>query len=160
LAGGGLDVLLSARRVAQLAAIGLDITTEMRTHARDHAIQTRATSFEFHAGQIEDIPLPDGSVDVVISNCVIALSGDKVAVLGEIAHVLLPGGRIGITDILADDTLTDADRVQRSGKAECLAGALTQTDYGSLLGGGRVHRRGDPSDASGRDSLRVLHSGQ
>ena len=98
-------------------------------------------------------------MDVVISNCVIALSVDKVAVFGEIAHVLRPGGRIGITDILADDTLTDADRGQRSGKAECLAGALTQTDYGSLLGGGRVHRRGDPSDASGRDSLRVLHSG-
>ena len=70
----------------------------------------------------------------MISNCVIALSVDKVAVFGEIAHVLRPGGRIGITDILADDTLTDADRVQRSGKAECLAGALTHTDYGSLLG--------------------------
>ena len=79
-------------------------------------------------------------MDVVISNCVIALSVDKVAVFGEIAHVLRPGGRIGITDILADDTLTDADRVQRSGKAECLAGALTQTDYGSLLG-----RSGSPT---------------
>jgi hypothetical protein len=79
-------------------------------------------------------------VDVVISNCVIALSVDKVAVFGEIAHVLRPGGRTGITDILADDTLTDADRVQRSGKAECLAGALTHTDYGSLLG-----RSGSPT---------------
>jgi SAM-dependent methyltransferase len=132
--GGGLDVLLSARRVGPTGkAIGLDMTDEMLTLARDHAAQAGATNVEFLAGQIEHIPLPDGSVDVVISNCVITLSADKAAVFAEIARVLRPGGRIGITDILAEDTLTDADRAQRAGKVECLAGAVTQTGYWSLL---------------------------
>jgi L-amino acid N-acyltransferase YncA/2-polyprenyl-3-methyl-5-hydroxy-6-metoxy-1,4-benzoquinol methylase len=132
--GGGLDVLLSARRVGPTGkAIGLDMTPEMLGLARHHATQAGATNVEFRAGRIEDIPLPDNSVDVVISNCVIALSVDKTAVLGEIARVLHPGGRIGITDILAADTLTDTDRAQRAGKVECLAEALTQADYRSLL---------------------------
>jgi SAM-dependent methyltransferase len=132
--GGGLDVLLSARRVGPTGkAIGLDMTAEMLDLARDHAGRAGATNVEFLAGRIEDIPLPDGTVDVVISNCVIALSVDKAAVFAEIARVLRPGGRIGITDILADDTLTDADRAQRAGRIECLAGALTQADYRSLL---------------------------
>ena len=132
--GGGLDVLLSARRVGPTGrAIGLDMTTEMLDLARDHAAQAGATNAEFLAGRIEDIPLPDNSVDVVISNCVIALSVDKAAVFTEIARVLRPGGRIGITDILAEDTLTDADRAARAGKVECLAGALTQAHYRSLL---------------------------
>jgi L-amino acid N-acyltransferase YncA/2-polyprenyl-3-methyl-5-hydroxy-6-metoxy-1,4-benzoquinol methylase len=132
--GGGLDVLLSARRVGPTGkAIGLDMTDEMLTLARDHAAQAGATNVEFLAGQIEHIPLPDSSVDVVISNCVITLSADKAAVFAEIARILRPGGRIGITDILAEDTLTDADRAQRAGKVECLADALTQTGYWSLL---------------------------
>ncbi|HEV7978828.1 GNAT family N-acetyltransferase [Amycolatopsis sp.] len=127
--GGGLDVLLSARRVGPTGtAIGLDMTAEMLGLARGHATEAAATNVEFLAGRIEDIPLPDDSVDVVISNCVIALSVDKAAVFAEIARVLRPGGRIGITDIL-----TDADRAQRAGKVECLAGALTQADYRSLL---------------------------
>jgi L-amino acid N-acyltransferase YncA/2-polyprenyl-3-methyl-5-hydroxy-6-metoxy-1,4-benzoquinol methylase len=133
--GGGLDVLLSARRVGPTGkAIGLDMTPEMLTLARDHAAQAGATNVEFLAGRIEDIPLPDDSVDVVISNCVIALSVDKAAVFAEIARVLRPGGRIGITDILAADSLTDTDRALRAGKVECLAGALTQAGYRSLLG--------------------------
>jgi L-amino acid N-acyltransferase YncA len=132
--GISLDVLLSARRVGPTGtAIGLDMTAEMLDLARGHATEAGATNVEFLAGRIEDIPLPDDSVDVVISNCVIALSVDKAAVFAEIARVLRPGGRIGITDILADDTLTDADRAQRAGKVECLAGALTQADYRSLL---------------------------
>jgi arsenite methyltransferase len=132
--GGGLDVLLSARRVGPTGkAIGLDMTSEMLDLARDHAAQAGATNVEFLAGRIEDIPLPDDSVDVVISNCVIALSADKAAVFAEIARVLRPGGRVGITDILADDTLTDADRAQRAGHVECLAGALTPAGYRSLL---------------------------
>jgi L-amino acid N-acyltransferase YncA/precorrin-6B methylase 2 len=132
--GGGLDVLLSARRVGPAGrAIGLDMTEEMLALARDHAAQAGVTNVEFLPGRIENIPLPDGSVDVVISNCVIALSADKSAVFGEIARVLRPGGRIGITDVLAEDTLTDAERAKRAGKVECLAGALTQSDYRRLL---------------------------
>jgi SAM-dependent methyltransferase len=132
--GGGLDVLLSARRVGPAGkAIGLDMTEEMLTLAQDHAARAGATNVEFLAGRIEDIPLPGNSVDVVISNCVIALSVDKAAVFTEIARVLRPGGRIGITDILAADTLTDADRARRAGYVECLAGALTQVEYRSLL---------------------------
>jgi L-amino acid N-acyltransferase YncA/SAM-dependent methyltransferase len=132
--GGGLDVLLSARRVGPTGtAIGLDLTDEMLTLARDHATQASATNVEFLAGRIEDIPLPDDAVDVVISNCVIAQSTDKTAVFTEVARVLRLGGRIGITDILAEDTLTDADRAQRAEKFECLAGALTQAAYRSLL---------------------------
>ena len=132
--GGGLDVLLSARRVGPTGtAIGLDMTEEMLHLACHHATQAGATNVKFLTGRIEDIPLPDNSVDVVISNCVIALSADKTAVFTEIARVLRPGGRIGITDILAEDTLTDADRAQRAGNVECLAGALTHGAYRSLL---------------------------
>jgi L-amino acid N-acyltransferase YncA/2-polyprenyl-3-methyl-5-hydroxy-6-metoxy-1,4-benzoquinol methylase len=132
--GGGLDVLLSARRVGPEGwAIGLDMTDDMLTLARRHAEQAGVTNVEFLKGTIEQIPLPDASVDVVISNCVIALSPDKPAVFGEIARVLRPGGRLGITDILADDTLTDAERAARAGAVECLGGALTADRYRALL---------------------------
>ena len=128
--GGGLDVLLSARRVGPTGtAYGLDMTDDML----EHAARAGATNVEFLAGRIEDIPLPGNSVDVVISNCVIALSVDQAAVFTEIARVLRPGGRIGITDILAAGTLTDADRARRAGHVECLAGALTEGEYRSLL---------------------------
>jgi L-amino acid N-acyltransferase YncA/2-polyprenyl-3-methyl-5-hydroxy-6-metoxy-1,4-benzoquinol methylase len=134
--GGGLDVLLSARRVGPSGrAIGLDMTDDMLTLARRHAEQAGVTNAEFLKGTIERIPLPDASVDVVISNCVIALSPDKPAVFGEIARVLRPGGRLGITDILADDTLTDAERAARAGAVECLGGALTADRYRALLQG-------------------------
>ncbi|MGW5718620.1 GNAT family N-acetyltransferase [Amycolatopsis sp. NPDC003865] len=130
--GGGLDVLLSARRVGPAGrAIGLDATEEMLTLARRHAEQAGVANAEFVHGTIERIPLPDASVDVVISNCVIALSADKPAVFREIARVLRPGGRLGITDLLAAATLTDAERA--AGTAECLGGALTAEDYRALL---------------------------
>ncbi len=132
--GGGLDVLLSARRVGPTGrAIGLDMTEEMLTLARDHAAEAGVSNAEFLAGRIEDIPLPDASVDVVISNCVIALSTDKTAAFTQIARVLRPGGRLGITDILAEDTLTDTERAQRAGNVECLATALTAEQYECLL---------------------------
>ncbi|GAA4554191.1 methyltransferase domain-containing protein [Amycolatopsis samaneae] len=132
--GGGLDVLLSARRVGPTGrAIGLDMTDEMLTLARRHAREAEITNAEFRAGTIESIPLPDRSVDVVISNCVIALSADKPTVFAEIARVLRPGGRLGVTDIIAEDTLTDTERAHRADKVECLAGALTATDYRTLL---------------------------
>jgi arsenite methyltransferase len=136
--GGGLDVLLSARRVGPTGkAFGLDMTAEMLDLARERAAEAGAANVEFLAGRIEDIPLPANSVDVVISNCVIALSVDKAAVFAEIARVLRPGGRIGIADILADDTLTEADRARRAGNVECLAGALTQAGYRALLDAAR-----------------------
>ncbi|MFD9891310.1 arsenite methyltransferase [Amycolatopsis sp. NPDC059027] len=132
--GGGLDVLLSARRVGPTGrAIGLDMTDEMLTLARRHAAEAGIANVEFRKGAIENIPLPDHSVDVVISNCVIALSADKPAVFAEIARVLRPGGRLGITDIIADDTLTDTERARRADAVECLAGALTATGYRTLL---------------------------
>ncbi|WP_370970460.1 methyltransferase domain-containing protein [Amycolatopsis sp. cg9] len=130
--GGGLDVLLSARRVGPTGrAIGLDMTDDMLTLARRHAERADVTNAEFIRGEIERIPLPDASVDVVISNCVIALSADKPAVFAEIARVLRPGGRLGITDVVADDAVTDADRAARA--AECLGGALTAGRYRALL---------------------------
>ncbi|MEV5714211.1 arsenite methyltransferase [Amycolatopsis mediterranei] len=134
--GGGLDVLLSARRVGPTGrAIGVDMTDEMLTLARRHAAQAGVTNAEFIKGTIEQIPLPDASVDVVISNCVIALSPDKRAVFTEIARVLRPGGRMGITDILATESLTDAEREQaaRTEAVECLGGALTTNDYEDIL---------------------------
>ncbi|MEV6879433.1 methyltransferase domain-containing protein [Amycolatopsis sp. NPDC051128] len=132
--GGGLDVLLSARRVGPAGrAIGLDMTDEMLALARRHVEQAGVANAEFVKGAIERIPLPDASVDVVVSNCVIALSSDKRAVFAEIARVLCPGGRLGITDILADETLTDAERADRAGAVECLGGALTAGGYRDLL---------------------------
>jgi arsenite methyltransferase len=130
--GGGLDVLLSARRVGPAGrAIGLDMTDDMLTLARRHAEHAGVDNVEFVKGTIERIPLPDASVDVVISNCVIALSSDKPAVFGGIARVLRPGGRLGVTDILADGPLTDAERAARA--VECLGGALTADRYRALL---------------------------
>lgn len=132
--GGGLDVLLSARRVGPAGrAIGLDMTDDMLTLARSHATRAGVTNAEFHKGTIEHIPLPDNSVDVVISNCVIALSADKAAVFAEIVRVLRPGGRVGITDVIADDSLTEPERAQRAAHVECIAGALKVTEYQTLL---------------------------
>jgi Methylase involved in ubiquinone/menaquinone biosynthesis len=128
--GGGIDVLLSARRVGPTGfAYGLDMTDEMLELARRNAAEAGASNVEFLKGRIEAIPLPDASVDVVISNCVINLSTDKVAVLAEIARVLRPGGRMGVSDVVADDSLSPAERASRGSFAGCIAGALSFAEY-------------------------------
>ncbi len=128
--GGGIDVLLSAQRVGPTGfAYGIDMTDEMLDLARQNVATAGATNVEFRKGQIEALPLPDSSVDVVISNCVINLSTDKAAVLAEIARVLRPGGRIGISDVVADDVLSPAERVERGSFTGCIAGALSFAEY-------------------------------
>jgi SAM-dependent methyltransferase len=128
--GGGIDVLLSARRVGPSGfAYGVDMTDEMLTLARANAARANAANVEFRKGQIEDLPQPDASVDVVISNCVINLSTDKPAVLDEIFRVLVPGGRIGITDVVAEDHLMAAGRAAVGSYVGCIAGALSRAEY-------------------------------
>jgi arsenite methyltransferase len=128
--GGGIDVLLSARRVGPTGfAYGLDMTEEMLELAQRNAAEAGATNIKFVKGHIEAIPLPDATVDVVISNCVINLSVDKPAVLAQIARVLRPGGRIGVSDVVAEDRLPPADRAERGSFVGCIAGALSVTEY-------------------------------
>ena len=123
--GGGIDVLLSARRVGPAGKVyGLDMTEEMLDLARTHARQAGAGNAEFLLGRIEAIPLPDSSVDVIISNCVICLSADRPALFAESFRVLRPGGRLGVTDILAEDHLTLAQRIERGGVVGCTGVAL------------------------------------
>jgi arsenite methyltransferase len=132
--GGGIDVLLSAKRVGPTGrAIGLDMTDEMLALAQRNAAEAGATNVEFVRGQIEDIPLPAESVDVVISNCVINLAADKPSVFREIARVLRPGGRMGVTDIVAEDHLTAAERATRGSFVGCIAGALSMSEFRSGL---------------------------
>jgi arsenite methyltransferase len=128
--GGGIDVLLSARRVGETGfAYGVDMTDEMLALARANAEKAGVTNVEFVKGAIEDVPLPDGAVDVVISNCVINLSVDKPRVLAEMFRVLAPGGRIGISDVVAEDHLSPADRAERGSYVGCIAGALSRREY-------------------------------
>lgn len=128
--GGGIDVLLSARRVGPTGkAYGLDMTDEMLALALSNAAKAGATNVEFLKGNIEAIPLPGNTIDVVISNCVINLSVDKPAVFAETFRVLRPGGRIGISDVVADDHLTPAERAERGSYVSCIAGALTFGEY-------------------------------
>jgi arsenite methyltransferase len=128
--GGGIDVLLSARRVGETGyAYGVDMTDEMLALARANAEKAGVTNVEFVKGTIEDVPLPDGVVDVVISNCVINLSIDKPKVLTEMFRVLAPGGRIGISDVVAEDHLTAAERAERGSYVACIAGALSRSEY-------------------------------
>jgi len=128
--GGGIDVLLSARRVGPSGfAYGVDMTEDMLTLARANAARAGAANVEFRKGEIEALPLPDAAVDVVISNCVINLSVDKPAVLAEMFRVLVPGGRIGISDVVAEDHLTPADRAAAGSYVGCIAGALSRAEY-------------------------------
>ncbi len=132
--GGGIDVLLSARRVGPTGrAFGLDMTDEMLALARRNAAEAGATNVEFLKGTIEAIPLPADSIDVVISNCVVNLAADKPSVFREIARVLRPGGRVGISDIVADDSLTAEQRAERGSYVGCIAGALSFSEYASGL---------------------------
>jgi SAM-dependent methyltransferase len=128
--GGGIDVLLSAQRVGPGGrAFGLDMTDEMLALAQRNAADAGVTNVEFLKGRIEAIPLPAASIDVVISNCVINLSADKPAVLAEMARVLRPGGRLGISDVVADDRLGAAERADRGSHVGCIAGALSFSEY-------------------------------
>ncbi|HEX5149237.1 MAG TPA: arsenite methyltransferase [Candidatus Limnocylindrales bacterium] len=128
--GGGIDVLLSAKRVGPAGfAYGLDMTDEMLELANRNATEAGATNVEFRKGRMEAIPLGSASVDVVISNCVINLSTDKAAVFAEIARVLRPGGRMGVSDVVADDSLSPAVRAERGSFAGCIAGALSFSEY-------------------------------
>jgi len=128
--GGGIDVILSAKRVGPTGiAYGLDMTDEMLALAQQNARDAEVSNVHFLKGVIEQIPLPANSVDVVISNCVINLSVDKPAVLTEIARVLRPGGRIGISDVVAEDRLTSQERAERGSYVGCIAGALSKGEY-------------------------------
>ena len=128
--GGGIDVILSARRVGPTGrAYGLDMTDEMLSLAQRNAEEAGIHNAVFLKGVIEEIPLPAASVDVVISNCVINLSVDKVAVATEMARVLRPGGRLGISDVVAEDALSPADRAERGSYCGCVAGALSKGEY-------------------------------
>jgi ubiquinone/menaquinone biosynthesis C-methylase UbiE len=132
--GAGADVLISARRVGATGrVIGLDMTDEMLELARANAARAGVTNAEFVKGHIEDIPLPDASVDVVISNCVINLSGDKAAVLGEVARVLRPGGRFAVSDVIADPDMDEATRADMAQWTGCIAGALTREEFEAAL---------------------------
>jgi arsenite methyltransferase len=128
--GGGIDVILSAKRVGPTGvAYGLDMTDEMLALARRNVAEAGVRNVHLLKGVIEEIPLPAGSVDVVISNCVINLSVDKPAVLTEIARVLKRGGRIGISDVVAEDRLAPAERAERGSFVGCIAGALSKGEY-------------------------------
>jgi arsenite methyltransferase len=128
--GGGIDVLLSARRVGPAGkAYGLDMTEEMLALARRNAEQAGARNVEFLKGHIEQVPLPAATVDVVISNCVVNLSVDKPAVFAEAFRVLKPGGRLGVSDIVAEDRLSPAERAERGSYVGCIAGALSKSEY-------------------------------
>ncbi|MBA2726303.1 MAG: arsenite methyltransferase [Actinobacteria bacterium] len=128
--GGGIDVLLSARRVGPSGkAYGLDMTEEMLALALSNKVKAGVDNAEFLKGYIEDIPLPAATVDVFISNCVINLATDKHAVFKEMFRVLKPGGRIGVSDVVSDDSLTSEQRAERGSYVGCIAGALSFSEY-------------------------------
>ena len=128
--GGGIDVILSARRVGPTGrAFGVDMTDEMLELAVRNAADAGVTNVEFVRGTIEAIPLPSSTIDVVISNCVINLAADKTAVFREIARVLRPGGRVGVSDVVADDSLTPDERAERGSFVGCIAGALSFDEF-------------------------------
>jgi SAM-dependent methyltransferase len=132
--GAGADVLISARRVgASGKAIGVDMTDEMLALARANAAAAGVENVEFVQGYLEAIPLPDGSVDVVISNCVINLAADKRVVLAEAARVLRPGGRFAVSDVIADEGMDEATRADMQQWTGCIAGALTAAEFRAAL---------------------------
>ena len=134
--GAGADVLIAARRVAPGGrAIGLDMTPEMLELARRNALVAGVDNVEFLEGYLEEIPLPEDSVDVVISNCVINLAADKHVVLREAARVLRPGGRLAISDVIADPDMDAAIRADMAEWTGCIAGALSEADYQAGLCG-------------------------
>jgi ubiquinone/menaquinone biosynthesis C-methylase UbiE len=133
--GAGADVLISARRVAPTGrAIGIDMTDEMLELARRNAAEAGIENVEFRKGYLEALPLPDESVDVVISNCVINLSGDKPRVLAEAARVLRPGGRFAVSDVIADPDMGEQTRADMAAWTGCIAGALTESEFRAALG--------------------------
>jgi SAM-dependent methyltransferase len=134
--GAGADVLISARRVAPSGkAIGLDMTDEMLELARANAAEAGVENVEFVKGYLEDMPLKDETVDVVISNCVINLSGDKPQTIAEAARVLRPGGRFAISDVIADPDMDEATKTDMAAWTGCIAGALTEAEFRSALQG-------------------------
>jgi arsenite methyltransferase len=154
--GGGIDVLLSAKRVGPAGKVyGLDMTEEMLALAIANREAAGATNVEFLKGYIEDIPLPAHSVDVVISNCVINLSTDKARVFAEMFRVLQPGGRVGVADVVADDDLTPAQRAERGSYVGCIAGALSFQEYEVGL---RTAGFTDISITSTHESMPGIHS--
>jgi arsenite methyltransferase len=154
--GGGIDVLLSAKRVGPTGKVyGLDMTEEMLALAIKNREEAGATNVEFLKGYIEEVPLPANTVDVVISNCVINLSTDKPRVFAEMHRVLRPGGRIGISDVLADNDLTPAQRAERGTYVGCIAGALSFEEYEAGL---RAAGLEDVSITSTHESAPGMHS--
>jgi len=132
--GAGGDVLISARRVGPTGwAIGLDMTTEMLALARTNATKAGVTNVEFLHGYLEEVPLPDDTVDVVISNCVLNLAADKTLVLREAARVLRPGGRLAFSDVVADPDMDEATKADMAAWTGCIAGALTEKDFSAAL---------------------------
>jgi arsenite methyltransferase len=132
--GGGIDVLLSARRVAPTGtAYGLDMTDEMLDLARANQAKAGVENVVWLKGHIEAIPLPDDAVDVVLSNCVINLSTDKPQVLREVARVLKPGGTLAVSDVIADPDMDAATRADMAAYTGCIAGALTRAEYSAHL---------------------------
>lgn len=132
--GAGADVLISARRVGPSGkAIGLDMTDEMLELARANAREAGVANVEFVKGYIEQLPLPDASVDVIISNCVINLSADKQRVIGEAARVLRPGGRFAVSDVIAGEDMDEQTRRDMAAWTGCIAGALTRREFEETL---------------------------
>jgi arsenite methyltransferase len=148
--GAGADVLISARRVGATGrAIGLDMTDEMLELARANAAEAGVANVGFVKGYLEEIPLPDASVDVVISNCVINLAGDKQRVLAEAARVLRPGGRFAVSDVIADEDMDEATRADMAAYTGCIAGALTEAEFRAALAAAGL------ADAEIRETHRV-----